>query len=129
MKFRATLLTLGLILGAVAAAHAQGQGQSQGQAPGQGDYQQRRMQMMFKDITLTQPEQTKVDSIMAVYRAKLPPRPAAGTQPDSASMAARRVIMDKQNADIRAALTKEQQPVFDKNIKDMQAMMQQHRPQ
>lgn len=120
MKFRATLLTLGLMFGAVAAAHAQGQGQSQSQ----GDMQQRRMQMMFKDITLTKPEQTKVDSIMAAYRAKMPPRPAAGTPPDSASMAARRTMMDQQNADIRAALTKDQQPVFDKNIKDMQAMMQ-----
>jgi Spy/CpxP family protein refolding chaperone len=125
MRFRATLLTLGFMLGAVAAAHAQGQGQSQGL----GDYQQRRMQMMFKDITLTPAEHTKVDSIMAVYRAQMPPRPAPGTPPDSAAMAARRSLMDKQNADIRAALTNEQQPVFDKNIQDMRAMMQQRRPQ
>ena len=125
MRFRAAFLTIGLLLGAVGAAHAQGQGPGQGQ----GDFQQRRMQMMFKDITLTQPEQVKVDSIMAAYRARMPPRPAPGTPPDSASMAARRTIMEKQNADIRAALTKDQRPVFDKNIQDMQTMMQQRRPQ
>jgi len=129
MKLGAAFLAIGLLLGAAGAAHAQGQGQGQGPGQGQGDYQQRRMQMMFKDITLTPAEQTRVDSIMAAYRAQMPPRPAPVTQPDSASMAARRTIMEKQNAAIRAALTKEQQPVFDKNIQDMQAAMQQRRPQ
>ena len=120
MRFRSAILTLGLLLGAVAAAHAQGQGQ--------GDFQQRRVQMMFKDITLTQQEQTRVDSIMAAYRAQMPPR-TQGSPPDSAAMTTRRNLMDKQNAAIRAVLTKDQLPVFDKNIQDMNAMMQQRRPQ
>jgi Spy/CpxP family protein refolding chaperone len=123
MKFRTAFLTIGLMLGGLSAAHAQGQGQ--GQSP--SEFQQRRMQMMFKDITLTPAEQAKVDSIMGVYRAKMPPR-TPGSAPDSAAMAARRTVMEKQNADIRAVLTKDQQPVFDKNLQDMNAMMQQRRP-
>ncbi|MEP7324870.1 MAG: hypothetical protein ABI836_02885 [Gemmatimonadota bacterium] len=121
MKFRRAFLTLGLLLGALGTAYAQGQGQG-------GDFQQRRMQMMFKDITLTPTQQTRVDSIMGVYRAQMPPRPAPGTPPDSASMAARRTVMQKQNADIRAVLTGEQQPVFDKNVQDMNASMPPRRP-
>jgi Spy/CpxP family protein refolding chaperone len=81
------------------------------------------MQMMFKDITLTAAQKGKVDSVMAHYRAQMTP-PTSGQRPDSAAMAARRSLMQKQNADIRALLTVEQRPTFDRNLEEMKNAMQ-----
>jgi Spy/CpxP family protein refolding chaperone len=115
MKLRSVLIAMILALVALPAAQAQG--------PGGGGMGERRMQMMFKDITLSQAQKAKVDSIVAVYRAQMGPM-NPGTPPDSASMAHRRSLMQKQNADIRALLTPEQQPVFDRNVEEMRNTMQ-----
>jgi Spy/CpxP family protein refolding chaperone len=111
MKSRITLLALGLALVAVPAAQAQERGQGG----------ERRMQIMFKDITLTPAQKVKVDSVMAYYRTQLAPA-TPGTQPDSATMAARRTLMRKQNADLRALLTTEQQATFDRNLQARNAV-------
>lgn len=84
---------------------------------------ERRMQMMFKDITLTAVQKSSVDSILAHYREQRGPM-TPGSRPDSATMATRRGLMQKQNADIRALLTREQQPVFDRNLEEMRNAMQ-----
>lgn len=114
MKLRLSLIALVLSLAAVPAAHAQGQGGSSGE---------RRMQMMFKDISLTGPQKASVDSVLALYRTQMGPM-TPGTPPDPAAMTARRSLMQKQNADIRRLLTKEQQPLFDRNLEEMRAAMQ-----
>ena len=108
MKIRAALVAFLLALMAVPVAHAQERGQGG----------ERRMQMMFKDITLTAAQKTKVDSILAHYRAEMGPM-SQGSRPDSAAMAHRRSLMQKQTADIRALLSREQQPVFDRNLEGM----------
>ena len=113
MKLGSALLALALAVIAVPAVSAQERGQGQ---------DQRRMQMMFKDITLTPAQKTGVDSIMAHYRTRLGPM-TPGSRPDSATMAARRGLMQKQNADIRALLTGEQLPVFDRNVEEMRGSM------
>lgn len=115
MKLRAALIAFVLALGAAPFAQAQERGQ--------GEAAERRMQMMFKDITLTTSQRSEVDSIMAHYRKEMGPM-TPGSRPDSAAMAARRSLMQKQNADIRALLTREQQPIFDRNLADMRAAMQ-----
>lgn len=116
MRLRTTLIALALALAAIPAAQAQERGSG-------GAMGERRMQMMFKDITLTPDQKIKVDSVMAVYRNQMGPM-TPGTPPDSAAMATRRGLMQKQNTDIRALLTKEQQPVFDRNLEEMRAAMQ-----
>lgn len=111
MRFRTALLTLGLALAATVAVHAQ----DSGNGP------DRRTRMMFRDITLTEAQQAKVDSILAHYRAQMPASP--GGRPDSATMATRRAAMQHQWADIRAVLTKEQQATFDRNLEEMRNRM------
>jgi Spy/CpxP family protein refolding chaperone len=117
MKLRATLAVLALALVAAPAVRAQ----SPGGGPGE-----RRMQMMFKDITLTASQKMAVDSILASHRREAEPM-AARSRPDSATMAHRRGLMQKQNAEIRAVLTREQLPVFDRNLEEMRSAMQRRR--
>ena len=96
-------------------AHAQGGGQGGGRG--------RMAEMLFKDITLTDVQKTKVDSIIAHYREQMPPRPEGGGPPDSASMAKRREVMAKQSVDLRKLLTADQQKTFDANVTEMQNRM------
>lgn len=113
MKLRTMLIPLVLTMISLTTAHAQG--------AGPGGNNERRMQMMFKDITLTAPQQTQVDSIMTHFRAEMGPM-TPGAQPDSAAMAHRRELMQKRTEAIRLLLTKDQQAIFDKNIEEMRAM-------
>ena len=81
--------------------------------------------MLFQGITLTADQQTKVDSITKKYSAER----MAIRQDQSLDMDARRAkgreLMTKQNDELKALLNDEQKKVFDKNIADMQARMQQ----
>jgi Spy/CpxP family protein refolding chaperone len=89
---------------------------------GQGNFAAMRMQAMLKDITLTAAQQSKVDSIAADYRGKMPAF-TPGVRPDSSSRAQRREMMQHHDADIRAVLTAEQQPIWDRNAADMRVRM------
>ena len=108
------------LLGGAATASAQ-QGQGQGQQ-GQGRGQNRMMEVLFKDITLTADQQKKVDSVVAAYRAQMP-QMTPGTPPSEEDRAKRRELQTKQQADLRALLTTEQQTTFDKNVEAMRANM------
>ena len=81
--------------------------------------------MLFQGITLTADQQTKVDSITKKYSAER----MAIRQDQSLDMDARRAkgreLMTKQNDELKALLNDEQKKVFDKNVADMQARMQQ----
>ena len=114
------LLAALLVLGAPA-AFAQGGGPPQGQGRG------RQMEMLMQGITLTDAQKASVDSIVTAYRAQMPPM-QQGTPPDSAARAKRMEVMQKQMADVRAVLTKEQQAVFDKNVETMRQNMGRPRP-
>jgi Spy/CpxP family protein refolding chaperone len=88
----------------------------------------RGMAMLFEGITLTDAQQTKVDSISAKYRAerqKMMPTGMGGGPPDESMRAKMTEMMNKQNAEIRAVLTPEQQKTFDANVEKRKQMMQQ----
>lgn len=74
--------------------------------------------LLFKDITLTDAQQTKIDSITAAYREKMP-RMARGQTPDPDAMAKRRQMTQEQYADFRKVLTEDQQKQFDENVKNL----------
>jgi Spy/CpxP family protein refolding chaperone len=109
----ATACGLGLAL-ALSASAAVAQGPGQG-GPG------RRMQALMNGITLTAEQQARVDSIVAAFRAQMPPF-TPGSPPDSATMARRRELIRQQDDAIRAVLTPEQQTVFDRNREQLPTM-------
>ena len=115
LVFAAAMLVAG---SAVATAQdPQPQGQRQGGGRGMG--------MLMQGITLTPEQQTKVDSINAKYATER----RAIMQDEGLDQDARRAkgreLMGKQRDEIKAVLTDEQKKVFDKNVEDMQARMQQ----
>jgi Spy/CpxP family protein refolding chaperone len=99
---------------AAPAAFAQG-----GAGGGQG--RGRQMEMLMKDITLTDVQKASADSIVQSFRTQMPAF-TPGQPPDSAARAKRMEVMGKQNAAIRAVLTADQQKVFDKNLAEMPPM-------
>lgn len=98
--------------------------QPQGQGRG-GPGGQNMGAMLFQGITLSAEQQTKVDSITKKYGAER----MAIRQDQSLDMDARRAkgreLMTKQNDELKALLNDEQKKIFDKNLADMQARMQQ----
>lgn len=109
-----------LALLAALAAFAAPAAFAQGGAPG-GQGRGRQMELLMKDITLTDAQKASVDSIVQSYRAQMPAF-TPGQPPDSAARAKRGELMTKQNAAIRAVLTADQQKVFDKNVAEMPPM-------
>jgi len=80
----------------------------------------RRMEILFKDITLTPAQQTKIDSIQAHYREQMPSF-TPGSPPDSATRERVRAIFRHELDDFRAVLTPDQQSTFDRNMEAMRA--------
>jgi len=76
------------------------------------------MEMMFKDITLTDAQKGQVDSIQVRYQKEMPAF-TPGQQPSDADRQKRMELMQKQREEIRAVLTEQQRVQFDKNIADM----------
>ena len=98
------------------------QGGPQG-GPGGG----RGMQMLFEGITLTDAQQARLDSVTAKYRAErqsLMPNGMQGGPPDEATRAKMTAMMDRQNAEIRALLSADQQKLFDANLEKRKQMRQ-----
>lgn len=91
--------------------------------------------LLFEGITLTDAQKVQIDSIRTAIRAQngqgggQRATGTAGTAPDSAAMAARRERMQAERAALRAVLTAEQQPVFDKNVQQLEARMREMRAQ
>jgi hypothetical protein len=85
------------------------------------------MARLMQGITLTPEQQTKVDSITARYSAQMPAF-TPGVMPDSATRAKMRDLNEHQDAEIRTVLTPDQQKVFDDNVAQMRARMQQRGP-
>jgi len=91
------------------------QGAPQGPQGGRG----RGMQMLFEGITLTEAQQKQVQDISEKYRGEmraLMPNGMQGGPPDDATRAKMDDLRSKQNAEIRALLTADQQTIFDKNV-------------
>ena len=111
-QLRVAALVAALVAFGAPAAFAQGGGGGQGRGGA------RMMEMMMKDITLTDVQKASVDSIVTSFRAQMPAF-TPGQPPDSAARAKRMEVMGKQNAAIRAVLTPDQAKVFDKNVAEM----------
>ena len=94
------------------------QGPQGGPPPG-GMRGGRGMAMLFEGITLTEAQQKQVQDISEKYRAQmreLMPNGMQGGPPDDATRAKMDELRTKQNAEIRALLTADQQTIFDKNV-------------
>ena len=81
----------------------------------------RGMAALLKGITLTEAQQVKVDALREKYmaeRQKLMPNGMGGGPPDEGMRAKMKEMMDKQNVELRAILTAEQQTVFDANVEN-----------
>ncbi len=117
------------ILAAAALVLVASTAQAQGGPPGGGQGQaQRQNEMMFKDITLTDVQKAKVDSIQTAGRTEMQALMQGGGMQDSTTRAKMTEMRTKQRADIRAVLTAEQQVIYDKNIAAMPAMGGGRRP-
>jgi Spy/CpxP family protein refolding chaperone len=120
------LAVAGLALCAGASV-ASGQAAPPAGAPPEGGQQRgpggmrggRGLQMLFEGITLTDAQQKQVQEIGAKYRAQMQemmPNGMGGGPPDPSMRAKMDEFRTKQQAEIRAILTAEQQTVFDKNV-------------
>jgi Spy/CpxP family protein refolding chaperone len=124
MKVRQALLGLALVALSATAASAQNPPPPSGPG-GPGGMGNRRMQMMLTGITLTAPQQARVDSIVAAFRAQMPAF-TPGAPPDEAAMTLRRTLSARQDSTIRTLLTPEQQAIWDRNAEQARSM--QRRP-
>src|SRR5881296_2501952 len=109
MRLHHPWVLAGLLALAVSPAYSQSPG-----ARGPG----RRMQLLFRGVTLTAQQEAKVDSIQAQYRAQMPAF-TPGSPPDSATREKIRGLFRRELADLRAVLTADQQAAFDKNVAEM----------
>jgi Spy/CpxP family protein refolding chaperone len=120
-------------------ASAQG-GPPQGGPPpqgGQGGPQAGRgggmSRMLFVGINLTDAQKDQVQKINDKYRAERQAlMPAGGMQagpPNDATRAKMMELSTKSQAEYRAILTADQQNIFDKNVADMKARMEQRQKQ
>jgi Spy/CpxP family protein refolding chaperone len=78
----------------------------------------------LEGITLTPAQQTRIDSISAGYRAKMP-QMTPGTPPSDADRQKVMGLVAASQKEVRAVLTPDQQAVYDKNIAAIQQQMQQ----
>ena len=79
----------------------------------------RGMQMLFEGITLTEAQQKQIQDLSEKYRGEmraLMPNGFQGGPPDDATRAKMDTLRTRQNAEIRAILTADQQPIYDKNL-------------
>ena len=121
---RIATLAIALCAGMTSIALAQGQPEPQGQGGrgggGMGG-------MLLKDITLTDAQKDQIKTIREKYMPQqMELRKAAqatGTAPDEATRTKMMDLQTKQAADIRAVLTADQRAIFDKNMADMKARM------
>ncbi len=113
MKAMRILSALALVFVA-STAMAQGGGQGMDRAA----MQARQNEMLFKDITLTDAQKAKVDTIQTKAAAERTAMMQGG-QMDETARAKMAEMRTKTNTAIRAVLTAEQQPIFDKNLAAM----------
>ena len=117
---RLAIMTVAMFLGITTVARAQEPQGPRGNRPNMSA-------MLFKDITLTPAQQSKVDSIEAKYRDQMQAlRNGGGDQQEMRQK--RGELMGKQRDELKALLTDDQKKVFDKNAEDMRQQMQNRRP-
>ena len=125
--FRIAALGVALLVGSSAIAGAQAaapgappQGGPGGPGGGRGG-----IGRILTGITLTEAQQTKFNEIQAKYQPLLTAARESAGGDRAAMMKAMTPINDKMYPELRAVLTPEQQTVFDKNLEERKARMQQ----
>jgi len=103
---------------AVAVPQAQAQDTTKTQAPVAAAAHPDIFNALLKDITLTDAQKAKVDSIAANYRDQLGPD---DPQMDSTAVQKKRDLVERVAVDLKAVLDPEQQKVFEKNLADVRA--------
>lgn len=78
----------------------------------------RMSEMLLKDITLTDAQKAKVDTINTEMQKSMP-QMTPGSPPPEGMREKMMAARQKQQADIRAILTDEQKVIFDKNVANM----------
>ena len=129
-KFRIAALAAALVIGV--SVQAQAQNDSAGRPQRGGAMRDLTQSPLFQGITLTDAQQVQVRAIGEKYMAQRRElRRAAGDgqqRPDSATMAKQRELMGKQNDELRAVLTADQQKTFDKNVAESRNRQPGQRP-
>lgn len=83
---------------------------------GRGGMMARQSEVLFKDITLTDAQKAKIDSIQAKGREEMMAMMQGGGMQDPSMREHMVQMRTKQAADVRAVLTPEQQVTYDKNV-------------
>lgn len=86
------------------------------------------MAMLMQGITLSAEQQAKVDSVSKKYTDMMMALRQDQSLDRETRMAKNREMRTKQYDEVKAVLNDEQKKVFEKNLADMQARMQQGRP-
>lgn len=128
--FRIAALGVALLAGsaAIAGAQAGAPGTQQQGGPGGGGPGGGRGGMMrglINGITLTEAQQTKFTEIQAKYQPQMAAARESANGDRAAMFKAMQGINEKMYPELRAVLTPEQQAIFDKNIEERKARMQQ----
>ena len=84
-----------------------------------------RDDMLFRGITLSADQRQRVDSIRSSYRTQMDQLRQQSGGDRQAMRGQMRPLMERQQADIRAVLTSDQQATFDQNVAEMRSRMQQ----
>lgn len=90
-----------------------------GGGQGRAMQMQRQNEVLFKDITLTEAQKAKIDSLQAANREAMMALMQSGGMQDPATRQKAQEMREKHTADLRAVLTPEQQVQFDKNVAEM----------
>jgi hypothetical protein len=108
-----------LIAGAVS-ARAQSGGSQQGQAG-------RRPSPLLENMMLTDAQRAKIEGIQRKYQPEIQAiQESMSTGGDRAeAFRKRNALLERMQPEIRAVLTADQQPVFDRNVAEMRARMAQ----
>ena len=121
---RIAALAVALLAGSAAIAGAQAPQQQGG--PGGGG---RGFNRTLNGIELTEAQKAKVAEIQAKYQPELQAirESMQGGGDRAEAMTKMQAINDKRNPEIRAVLTPDQQVIFDKNLAEQKARMEQMR--
>jgi Spy/CpxP family protein refolding chaperone len=118
-KARLAMTVAAMLLGVTTAARAQ-----DAQQQGRGN-RGNQVAALFKDITLTDAQTAKRDSIVAKYREQQQAiRSEMQSGDRQAAMGKMRELMTKQRDEFKAILTDDQKKQFDKNVEEMAAQRQ-----
>ena len=122
---RIAALGIALLAGSAAVASAQaGAPAQQGQGGGRGGFNR-----SMNGIELTEAQKAKVAEITAKYQPEMQSirESMQGGGDRAAAFTKMQAVREKMNPEIRAVLTAEQQTIFDKNLAEQKARMEQMR--